>query len=434
VVLLALTLLGCGGIPDTPVSSPGSSKAVPAPTTQAPSPEATVRPTDTPEPTVPPTVTPGLAAEDVCPPPGNPKWPARPESLEEYAQVLSDFLTLGADAGALEATLLDWGALAPTESPVLGGEQDPLQSLDLTGDGVPEILAIVVDPEAPFSPPPGDLLIFYCWEAAVVRAFSAMDVDGGAWLGYFLLEIRDLNGNGLPNVAYVSMTCGAHTCFHRLHIVEWDGVVFQNLIPDFEPLPYGTFEIGDGQVRAQAAGFASAGAGDQRSYHETWDWDGRIFALTDSHWGPPVVRVHFLYDGDDALMEGDYAAAIENYRAALLSTDMYTGLFLPQAGEITLEAFARFKLLVAYAVTGDDTSLEETYQSLSDAVIEAADAYVYLLMAQAFRAEILAGRGPGVACEAAVAVAADYPKAVDSLYAGYANTMYYEPEDLCRVP
>lgn len=434
--LVALVVIGCG-VGQTP-ATPGHASPTAVPPTKeqgfSPSPAVTAGPTAPREPTAPPSVTPGLAAPDVCPPVGNPEQPTRPEALEEYAPVLADFLTLGADAAALERTLLDWGVLASPEVPVLGGQQDPLQVLDLTGDGVPEILAVVIDPEAPFVAPPGDLLIFYCWEAAVVRAFSAVELEGGSGLGYALLEIRDLNGNGLLDVAYVSMTCGAHTCYHELYIVEWDGVVFRNLIPDSGQLPYGTFEIGDGQVRAEAAGVASAGAGIQRTYYQVWDWDGQLFAPTDGYWGPPVVRVHFLYDGDDALMRGDLATAIESYRGALLSTEMETGLFLPEADETTLAAFARFKLLVAYAVAGDGAALAETYRALSAGVPEGSPGYVYLLMAQAFREEIQAGRAPEQACEAAVAVAAAHPEAVDSLYAGYANTMYNAPEDLCRVP
>ena len=119
-------------------------------------------------------------------------------------------------------------------------------------------------------------------------------------------KVEDVNGTGRADVIYFTRSCGAHTCWDRLYIVEWDGAGFVNRIPDLADFPHAAFSVGDGRVVVDAGGIGSVGAGYQRSYQEIWEWDGRQFTLTEQVVGPSTALMHYIHDGDAALAQGDY--------------------------------------------------------------------------------------------------------------------------------
>jgi hypothetical protein len=253
-------------------------------------------------------------------------------------------------------------------------------------------------------------------------------------LSFTLEEVEDVNGTGRADVVYVTSSCGAHTCWERLYIVEWDGAGFVNRIPDMVEHPYPTFAVGDGQVLVDVGGIGSVGAGYQRSYGEAWEWDGKLFAVTEQIVGPPTALVHFIHDGDEALTQGDYGGAINHYQGALDRTDLPAGLFLEneEQGSAIVRAYARFKLVVAYAAAGDGRGAQSQYDLLMAEHPEGTPGHPYTLLGRAFWDDFLANEAPRSACAAAVALAESTPTLAEQLYAGYANPEY-GPADLCRL-
>jgi hypothetical protein len=181
-------------------------------------------------------------------------------------------------------------------------------------------------------------------------------------------------------------------------------------------------------------GIGSAGAGYQRSYRQTWEWDGRQYVVTEQTVGPPTALVHYLHDGDDALSRGDYGGAIGHYQAVLDNSSLPVGLFL-ETEELEMavaRAYARFKLLVAFAASGDGRGAQSEYELLMDEHPDGTPGYPYALLGQAFWIDFVANNSPRSACAAAVAIAENDPTLAEQLYAGFANPDY-QPADLCPM-
>lgn len=365
-----------------------------------------------------------------CPPPGDPTPLRRPASFGDYPQALAAYLSQGGSAQGLERLLRDWGAITDAAGEV--------RSTDITGDIDSEIVVALMDPAPEFDLPwpSGDVFIFQCQDGVVVPAYQGRLATGQdpSDLQFTLYKVEDVNDTGRADVVFGTSSCGAHTCWNRLYVVEWDGAAFVNRVPDMLDYPFATFTVGDGQILVDVAGIGSAGAGYQRSYQEIWRWDAVQFANTEQIVGPPTALVHYVHDGDDALVGGDYGEAINHYQTALDDISLPAGLFLEteEQGMAIVRAYARFKLVVAYAASGDRDSAQSQHSLLMAEYPEGTPGSPYALIGQAFWHDFSANGVPRLACAAAVAVAEDDPTLAERLYAGYANPEY-EPADLCRL-
>jgi hypothetical protein len=351
-------------------------------------------------------------------------------AFEDYPDALAAYFSAGGSPREMERLLRDWGAITD--------EMGSVRSLEMTGDWDQEVVVAMADPspevERPW--PLGDVLILQCKAGAVVPAFrgrEAVDQDA-ADLQFRLEKVQDVNDTGRADVVYVTSACGAHTCWDRLYIIEWDGTDFVNRIADMAGYPYATFNVEEGRVVVEVGGAGSAGAGYQRSYREVWEWDGRRYTLTEQVVGPPTALIHYVHDGDEALARGDYGAAMGHYEAVLGETTLPTGLFLEseEQGVATLKAYAQFKLVVAYAASGDGWGGQAQYDTLMAEYPEGTPGYPYALVGQVFWSDFVTSDNPISACAAAVAMAEGDLTLAERLYAGYANREY-EAEDLCRV-
>lgn len=432
-VMLALTVSACNR------SAPTITPAIPLPTLAppTPSPSPTTEPTLMPTLTSPtdstetatPTPSPTPVIPSACPPPGDPSAPDRPAAFADYPGVLAAFLSAGGSAGSLERLLRDWQAITD--------EAGAVRSLDMTGDMDAEIVVALTDPLPQVARPwsPGEVLIFQCRGGAVAPAYQGRMVleQEPEDYEFILRQIEDVNGTGRADVVYVASACGANTCWDRLYVVEWDGAGFVNRVSDMADYAFPTFTVGDGQIQVDVGGIGSAGAGYQRSYRETWEWDGRQFVATQQLVGPPTALVHYLHDGDDALSRGDYGEAIGRYRAALDDDSLPVGLFLEteELGMVVVSAYARFKLVVTYAASGDGRGAQSQYELLMDEHPDGTLGFPYALMGQAFWIDFVANDSLNSACAVAVGSAESNPILAEQLYAGYANPEY-EPADLCR--
>jgi hypothetical protein len=190
----------------------------------------------------------------------------------------------------------------------------------------------------------------------------------------------------------------------------------------------------NGLVQVAVGGIGSVGAGYQRTYQEEWAWNGKQFTVTQQIVGPPTAVIHFIHDGDDALARGDYGEAISHHQAALEETDLPAGLMLEaeEQGKALARAYARFKLMVAYAASGDHSGAQTHYDLLVAEHPQGTLGSPYALMGQVFRDNLVTDYAPRSACASVVEYAKTDPSLAERLYAGYANPEY-EPADLCRL-
>jgi hypothetical protein len=411
-----------------PVSSPSPAVVTPVQTATLLAPN---QPTDSPVSSTPTPVIPRA-----CPPPGDPDFPERPASFDDYPQVLAEFLSAGGSAVELERLLREWGAIADGAGEV--------RALDMTGDMDAETVVALIDPipgvDLPW--PPGDLLIYQCQTGAVEPVYrgrlavreGSMDPEEAADLQFALERVEDVNNTGRADVVFVASSCGAHTCWDRLFVVEWDGTGFVNRVSDMAEYAYPTFTINESQILVDVGGIGSAGAGLQRSYQEIWVWDGKQFALAEQVVGPPTALVHYVHDGDAALTKGDYGGAIGHYEQVLEDASLPVGLFLEneEQAAAVLKAYARFKSNVAYAASGDYRGAQSQFDLLTAEHPQGTPGFPYVFLAQVFGSEFTANYDTAAACAAVTAIAEDDPTFVERLYAGYANPEY-EAADLCRV-
>jgi tetratricopeptide (TPR) repeat protein len=145
--------------------------------------------------------------------------------------------------------------------------------------------------------------------------------------------------------------------------------------------------------------------------------------------------IHYIHDGDNALARGEYSEAIGHYQAALEDTSLPSGLFWQDEvqSKETVRAYARFKLMVAYAASGNAREAQNQLDLLGTEYPQESVGYPYAQMGQAFWREFETSGVPKLACAAAVSIAEADPSLAERLYAGYANPEY-APQDLCRLP
>jgi hypothetical protein len=256
-----------------------------------------------------------------------------------------------------------------------------------------------------------------------------------SWYSFHLVKIADVNNTGLLDLVYLTRTCGAHTCFDQLYVIEWDGTGFVNRVPGMEAYPYPTFTVGDGQIVVDSVGFGSVGAGIQRGQREVWTWNGQQFALTHQSGGPPQALIHYMHDGDAALLVGSHTQAIALYESALTDASLPSGLFPDEGPEAVavVRAYARFKLLVAWAAAGDQATAGTHHNLLVQEHPQGTPGYPFTLLGQVFWNDLLANGDPRLACAAVIAAAQTDPTPAEVLYAGYGNPEY-GPEGLCALP
>ncbi len=434
------------GAQQIPLTLSPSAPSVP---TRQPTAAPTLRSVSSPSPTPWPTLTPLPSMPHAtivgCPASGNPVAPARPtvDIESSFAGVLERYLNEGASIEALDGMLRDW-AWIRDKSDVAERSYDGHMAwqADLTGDGRPETIAMA-EYCSETCPCFGDLLIWQCREGQMELLFSASreitQTEGASSPYYQVLQIDDFNHDEYPEMLFRSSWQTMHANMVRLYAIEWDKAGFVQRIRGFPEMPDPHYAFSDWDVYAIPGWFGSSGAGAPREYYQRWYWGPQSLNMVflAEFYGVPNARIQYLHDGDDALMKGNLVAAVSNYRQALDRTDLPPG----NHDAAVLEALARFKLVVAYALTGDEAKLAATYQELLDGVSVGSDERVFVEMAQAFRDEYQVGNDAQSACAAATAVAAaNLSGTVGSLDAGwgefdgYANTRYKEPADLCRVP
>jgi hypothetical protein len=400
----------------------------PAPTpTAAPSLTATA----TPRPT--PTVTP----VPLCPTPNlSAKWVA-PDHFDGYPEAIRGYLSQGGTAANLLTILRNASSI--------NEKWGSVSSIDLTGDGEPEIVVSIFDPFTTdqSSGPSGQLLVYGC-APRQVELLYANQAPKGQTLPR-LLQSGDLIGAPRgTQLAVVSSSCGANTCFDRLEVLGWNGTALVNLLAAPLVLPSAQFQMIQAdadsalEIQAQRGLQGSIGAGPQRTEKQLWKWNGAQYVKVKSEWSPVEYRIHAVYEGDDAFAAGDYTRATDWYTRVLTDDalkDWLTEMGYANAHDRdTLQAYARFRLLLIGLLRGDANARDQLDQ-LTTRYPEGSPVHLTQQMAQAFWNKYQEAQDIKAACALANAYAnssdnGQYLIVDDLNLFGYTNRTYTS-DDMC---
>lgn len=284
-------------------------------------------------------------------------FPARPEVFPEtYIAALRAYLAAGGDPTTIARGLKVWDALPPE------GEGGLIHE-DLTGDGIAETVVALIDAHAETFPPSGVLAIFTCRDGAVETLTTHVPPPGA----YFLLrDAVDLTEDGVADLVFNDVICGAHTCWYTAHVWAWRGNQFVEQVDGDFSLPYASFWAEDGRLHGHSGGIGSVGAGPQRTYTETWQWNGEVITYTTEDLGPARYRYHALLDGDWALFSGDYERAFDAYLRVINDETLepWAGLYAADEERRRLTALAQWRLMTLSMKLGDFPEAEARYERL----------------------------------------------------------------------
>ncbi|MGC9350158.1 MAG: bacterial transcriptional activator domain-containing protein [Anaerolineae bacterium] len=401
--LLLMLSLGCALL-DMQTATP---EGPPTQTSTPNPPEPTWTPLP-PSPTPEPTINPCPAMQDVTP-------PARTTDVSADIQAIRSYLSQG--GASTQITLK---------------EQESLHQGDVTGDGVPEIVYVLIDPEAEQIPPKGLLVVFTCRQGDVDILYQ---YEPGEWFGLNWISIEDLTQDGVADLVFSEVSCGAHTCWHTPRVWSWQGGDFVDRMGTEYSFPYPGFKVTDAKLVIVAGGIGSVGAGPQRPVTTTLMWTGQVITATETTTAPPSYRYHAFLDGDRALASAHDEEAMGFYRQVIDDDTLEPwGAFSSEEEERQwLTALAYWRLMTLRTRLGREDAADQDYAALTEIAAPGETGYPVVVMAERFRRAYQRDQDPDNAC--AYAVGSDEAFAIlDFLNTfGYANPVYELP-DLCLDP
>ena len=405
------------------------------------------------QPGIPLTSAPTLAAmvSVQCVPSATPATPAKPAVFTETVATLTNYLNAGASLSASVDLLRTWGYIYtdPTTKQVLGGAR---QVRVLPGEWPQTVLAFLdpaqTDPQNPLSRI-GELAVLACvanrYQVAYQATADPIFLD--LVLNPRVFSDEDVTGDGIGDLSFLTGDCGAGNCVDAITIVSTVGAATPNtlntILPDIDFItqPYPVFQFvpsanGAAKNLWVTPGFASgAGAGPQRTFTETWSFNGSIFTQTSTLAEPPVYRIHALQDGDEAFRRKEFAAAEALYARVISdpSLQAWEGEAPLKDEARVLAAFAYARLIQIAAAKGDAAGAKAALDALQTFAPQGSSGEIYAGLGNAFFAIYSQTNDAAQACAAAIAFANASPNTYQTLGVetyGF-NNADYMASDMC---
>jgi hypothetical protein len=210
----------------------------------------------------------------------------------------------------------------------------------------------------------------------------AVNEENPYWNMPMIIDEVDLTGDGLPEIVTQSVGCGAHTSFSMYHVLSSHNGPIENIIkfdnesatllqlrhslynfgivdPDEDwsspgvSISSGSHRIIDSNqdgildLIVEGGLFNSAGAGWHRERYELWAWNGMGIILSDVRLPRVHERVHVLFDANIALFLGRYDSARVDYINIIEDYSLGDNFLWGQAdgGYAITRQFAAFRLI-----------------------------------------------------------------------------------------
>lgn len=399
-----------------------------------------------------PTV-PGVFVEPAqCPAAGSPALPGEPPAFGSFAEVIVKYLSAGGAPTILEGTLKTWKAITEKGGGLVRSDRD------FTGDGVPEVFMVLLDPDkSDYHPQPGDLYIFGCQEGAYRLLYQVGYKPERSAPVVPSAGADDINGDYVNDLVYTVKTCGDQGCMGQVSIIEWNitlgnfNSLLANDISHVEPEVV-VSDVDDDNLREVSVTngiISDPGAGPQRKVTSIYRWDGSLYTLSRVVKTQAQYRIHAIYDGDEALTGGNYDAAINFYKQAYTDENLKSWQYPNEAQY--LSAFARYRLMLAYVLKNNVSKAQTTHDELYAQYVPPPPTPVpegqptivptpyagqlpgmeFVSIADQFWLNFTVNRDVPHACSLVLDYARRNPKILSVLNSfGFANRQY-RPEDMC---
>lgn len=352
------------------IASP-SPQALPASPTPAVSPSPSPQPTPSPDPQ--------------CAPPSGavPTLAAAP--FNAYGDQVLRLLNAGIKPEALRRALEEAG-IASQPSPLLSG--------DLDGDGKLDLALSIFDPQSTSFPPASAVIVFRC-EQGTYRQVHRQDRPQGSHLWHF----ADLNASGGGELVVSWAQCGVATCFEELQILEWDGAGLANRLQgSTAELAFPLIQVADHDqdgffdLEISASSPGSVGAGPPRNSLNRWTYrpESRAWLFAEQELSPSNFRVHVLQDAETAAKAGRFEQALADYQRVILD-DSLQDWADPLAERQSLQAYARFRIVVVFWRMQQPENADQAYQELRQSTPGTTSQIAFAEMAGVFLKEARAG-------------------------------------------
>ena len=199
--------------------------------------------------------------------------------------------------------------------------------------------------------------------------------------------------------------------------------------------------------------------GPWRGKQVVFTWDGIHFLYSSLEIDPPIYRFQAVQDADRYFLTGDYDRALQLYQDAIFSdalewwskdrmrylSDAFSSAYSgapapippdPDYGEYqALSAYARYRILVLYAVQGWMTFASQEFEAIRTKFPEGEIGHPYAVLATEFWTGYERSGDLAAACSLAVSYAREHPEILGPL--GDINhglqSHIYAPEDICPL-
>jgi len=381
--------------------------------------------------------------------------PAQSPAPGSYQTVIQNYLNAGGSIERLSLTLIGWGAILEDANIEQAGTIEG--NADFNGDDKHDFLVSLVVEDVEYIAPPMDLYIYMCDGDRFRPVYTNQPREGTEANNYedyipdavVIYSTDDLTGDGSSDLLFGRYTCGAHTCVYSIGAIVWnDAAQVFDLIFSYPEVPYPNVAAsdldGDGkqEIVLDEGGIGSVGAGVQRLYEITYEFNGTEYVEIERTLITDEYQIHVVNDADEAFDNGSYQQAISLYEKSYTDPNVrrdFGGIDSTlEEGARALEMYARYKTIVAYVALDDVAAAEAGMSALekvfSDYQNEAG--YEFVRYARTFLdAYTSEGNNILAACEAvrgSVQNPEDFGFENILNQFGYANR-YYEPVDMCPL-
>lgn len=237
---------------------------------------------------------------------------------------------------------------------------------DLNGDRLEDLVFTLAEQQQEPLSVESSLLIFLCEQNQYRLVFATSSLPDADRL--HLNQVRDLTGDGVPEILVMQEFCGAHTCSQSWEVLRWQSDHIENILEgrsDDLPSPNieisGPLEDGSMKLSITGQGVLSAGAGPGRPKTRTWQWSPSEakFVIMGEHRATPTFRIHAIHDADEAALRREFDVALNSYSRVIedLALDDYP---FGEEGHAQLSAYALFRTMLLWLERGDLAQAEAT--------------------------------------------------------------------------
>ncbi len=386
------------------------------------------------------------------------------EAPDVFEGRLIDYL----NQGGLQELIDEDHWQSPADAPVVYD----IHAVDLTGDGVAEYMMRHWMM--------GEMYIVKC-DGGKFHMIGRL-TGNGVNFGPSILDIRDMNMDGIPELILRTETC--HQC-DAFMIYEWDGQALQSMVRNWF-INYDTFSL-DYNDMITVIGSASGTIEDtdhngtyelvysggtdpnpstrileglSRDTRMVYMWDGHYFTCTYSEYFPAEYRFQAVQDADVAFQKNQYERALSLYQDAAFNdrlkswsttistqavvqfeqfySQIPTATPLPPDPTETeqLAAYSLFRISLLHLVQGHVSDADTVYQGLVRDFPQGSAGHPFVEMADAFWKDYQANQSISMACSQAVQYAHSHHEILVPLSGGdmiHASARTYDPEDVCPI-